>query len=399
MDRASQLKNRVKYFTSFSLWLYLFKKELSLKILHLYKTFFPEQNGGIPEVIKNIILGGRSLGLNGEVFTFTSSNTNYPQTYKDIIVTRARTNFELCSTPFSFSSFKKFHNMLPKFDLVHYHYPFPFGDFLALTSSHKIPSILTYHSDIIEQKFAKYLYAPLEDKFLSSVNKIICTSGNYREKSSNLNKFSEKLATVPLGLSDLTKVKHSVTVLNKWKDTLPQKFILFLGVIRQYKGINVLLEACKTANCKVVIAGGGVLLENFKRKAAKENISNVIFVGSYSESDKVALISLCTAVVLPSVSRNEAFGLTLVEGAMFSKPLISTELYTGSSLVNCDEKTGFIVPPNDSAMLTLVMEKLVNQPDIANRFGKNARKRYEALFTAEKMCKSYQKHYHELANK
>jgi len=369
-----------------------------LKILHLYKSFLPEQNGGIPEFIKNIILGGRSLGLDGEVFTFTNSNTRFPATHEDIIVTRSKSDVELFSTPFGISAIKQFNDILPKFDLVHCHYPFPFGDFLTLTSTLKVKTLLTYHSDIIEQKYVKYLYYPLENKFLSSVNRIICTSENYIASSSNLTKYSDKLAVVPLGLADLTKTKLAATVASKWKKILPERFILFLGVLRRYKGIEILLEASKKTSCKVIVAGGGILLEHFKKQLKKENITNVVFIGPYSDADKIALISLCTAIVLPSISRNEAFGLTLVEGAMFSKPLISTELHTGTSFVNVNEKTGFVIPPNNSEMLAASMEKLIGNNVLAKQFGKNARHRYETLFTAGKMCSSYQKHYHEIVN-
>ncbi len=43
--------------------------------------------------------------------------------------------------------------------------------------------------------------------------------------------------------------------------------------------------------------------------------------------------------------RTEAFGVTLLEGAMYGKPLISTEVGSGTSHVNIDGQTGIVVPP------------------------------------------------------
>jgi len=49
---------------------------------------------------------------------------------------------------------------------------------------------------------------------------------------------------------------------------------------------------------------------------------------------------------LPSVSRNEAFGLVLVEVLFFGKPLITTNVEgSGMNYVNQDNITGLVAPP------------------------------------------------------
>ena len=74
-------------------------------------------------------------------------------------------------------------------------------------------------------------------------------------------------------------------------------------------------------------------------------------MGYLLEDDKVALINLCYAVVFPSHLRSEAFGISLLEGAMYGKPLISSEIGTGTSHINIDGETGLVVPPNDPVAL------------------------------------------------
>ena len=81
---------------------------------------------------------------------------------------------------------------------------------------------------------------------------------------------------------------------------------------------------------------------------------------------------------------------------MRSKPLISTELGTGTSYVNAHEKTGLVIPPKSYIALKNAIAFMVENPDIAQKMGRAARQRYLMLFTAEAMCKGYDRVYREL---
>ena len=108
-----------------------------------------------------------------------------------------------------------------------------------------------------------------------------------------------------------------------------------------------------------------------------------------SDEDKVALITLSYAILFPSNLRSEAFGISLLEGAMFGRPLISCEIGTGTTYINIDGETGIVVPPSDPGALRKAMDYLWKNTKISKNMGKNAEKRYWDLFTADKMAKSY----------
>jgi len=93
--------------------------------------------------------------------------------------------------------------------------------------------------------------------------------------------------------------------------------------------------------------------------------------------------------VFPSHLRSEAFGVTLLEGAMHARPLISSEIGTGSSYVNIDGETGIVVPPADPAALRAAMRRLQDDPALAAQMGARARARFESLFTAQQMGEAY----------
>jgi rhamnosyl/mannosyltransferase len=125
-------------------------------------------------------------------------------------------------------------------------------------------------------------------------------------------------------------------------------------------------------------------------------LRNVHFLGTLEDEDKAALLQLCYAIVFPSHLRSEAFGISLLEGAMFGKPMISSEIGTGTSFINIHGETGLVVPPSDPAAFRNAMSRLWSNPDMAADMGRSAEARYWELFTAEKMAAGYASLYREL---
>jgi len=80
--------------------------------------------------------------------------------------------------------------------------------------------------------------------------------------------------------------------------------------------LHTLLDAAYTTSLPIVIVGSGGIEKEIRLRANQLNLSNVHFVGALPEDDKAALLQLCYAVVFPSHLRSEAFGITLLEGAM-----------------------------------------------------------------------------------
>ena len=133
-------------------------------------------------------------------------------------------------------------------------------------------------------------------------------------------------------------------------------------------------------------------------QARQLNLTNIHFLGQLSEEDKVALFMLCYAVVFPSHLRSEAFGISLLEGAMYGKPMISSEIGTGTTFINIADKTGLVVPPSDPIALGQAMKFLWENPEMAKKMGNQAEDRYWQLFTADKMTNAYVELYKELVD-
>ena len=352
--------------------------------------------GGIEQSIFQLARSGHAHGIENKVLSLSHSKDGRVIQMDGHQAYRAKTIFEIASTPFSFAVFKKFALMAKEADVIHYQFPFPFMDVVHFATRHKKPTVVSYQSDIIRQKILLNFYAPLQNKFLASVDRIVTTSPNYLATSEVLQEHSDKVKVIPIGLDQASYPEATEQKINYWKSRFSKPFFLFVGMLRYYKGLHILIEAAQGADYPIVILGSGPIQIALKTQAAKLGLTNIHFLGLRSDEDKVALLNLCYAVLLPSHLRSEAFGISLLEGAMFGKPMISSEIGTGTTFINITNETGLAVSPGDPAALREAMDYLWEHPEQAAEMGRNAVLRYRKHFTARDMANAYAKLYQEL---
>lgn len=367
------------------------------KIVHVYRTFFPDTQGGLEEVIRQLAKGTLALGHEVKVFTLSATAKNIEQIEFDgIQVIRIPQWIEIASCNISLRGFKEFREACKWADIVHFQFPWPFGDILRLLVPSGTVTLITYQSDIVRQKKLLKIYSPLMNNFLGSVDRIVSTSPNYLKTSPVLQQYKNKTEVIPIGLDEDTYPLVENELLVRMKSSVGEGFFLFVGVLRYYKGLHILLDACVNAEFKAVIVGAGPVEKELKQKAQVLGLTNVVFLGFVSNEEKAALFELCRAVVFPSYLRSEAFGVTLLEGAMHGKPLISSEIGTGTSYVNIHNQTGICVDAANAESLRNAMNKLNGDDSLCKEYGKNSRKRYESHFTGKKMAISYVELYRKL---
>ncbi len=365
---------------------------MSIKVLHVYKTFFPETIGGGEQVIFQLC---ENTNIESRVLCLTKKSEKTIKKYEGIKVTRYPQTLSYASCPISIQALLNFKKESTWADIIHYHYPWPFCDILSLFADKK-KSVVTYHSDIVKQKILRCLYYPLEQWFLSKVDKIIATSPNYTITSPNLIKYKSKVTIIPIGIEKNNYPKLNINNCKEIKKKFGDKFFLFIGQLRYYKGLHILLESIIGTNHQLVIAGRGAEYRNLKKQAQEKKLDNAHFLGQIDDKQKVDLLNSCLCLVLPSHLKSEAFGIALVEGAMYGKPLISCAIGTGTDYINQHKKTGFVVPPNDPASLKKAMSELVENPKLAEKMGKAALERYKKLFTAKDMKEKFTNLYKSL---
>ena len=370
-----------------------------MKVLHFFKTYSPDSFGGVERTIHAIAESTARHGVETEVLSLSSAPDENTRRIGSHMAVKAKLDFELASTGFSRDVFRKFDALARQSDLVHYHFPWPVMDVAHFYSRHGKPSVVTYHSDVVRQRLLLSFYRPLMMRFLGKVDAVVATSPDYLRSSAVLRRFTAKSSVIPIGLDESAYPAPAETDINWCRSMAPGPFVLFVGVLRYYKGLDVLIDAADRVRCRIVIAGAGPIEEQLKSQAERLKRDNVVFLGAVSEQRKMALLHACSGFVFPSNQRSEAYGVSLAEAAMCGKPMISCDIGTGTSYVNEAGVTGLVIPPSDPVRLAEAINRLVETPDEAAKWGRAARGRFCSLFTAETMGKAYADLYARLCNR
>lgn len=375
------------------------------KVLHVYRTYFPDPPGGLQEAIRQICVTTKRFGVESKIFALspTPAPSELSAHEGDIIRCRSWAAPASCDLG-GVDAFRRFRTLSRWADIVHYHFPWPFADVLRLFSARDKPAVMTYHSDILRQRYVTYLYYPLLRQTIHAMSAVVATSPGYARTSPILTKVvqAERLRVIPLGMEDMNRGVGTLVPSEGSLDRFSlgdTPFFLSLGVLRYYKGLHTLIDAAANVDAKIVIAGSGPEGERLRALAAHRSISNVAFVGQVSNDEKHLLLSRCRALVLPSHLRSEAFGMVLVEAAMFGRPMITREIGTGTSYVNAHGMTGLVVQDASAKGLADAMNMFLADEECANRMGRAARDRYERLFSGAVLGQAYHELYREVLDR
>jgi glycosyltransferase involved in cell wall biosynthesis len=364
-----------------------------LRALQVYRTYFPDPPGGLQEAIRQIAYSTCTFGVRTKIFALSPHPVPSVISRPEGEVLRARSWAAPASCDLGgLAAFRQFAGACGESDIVHYHFPWPFVDILHALVQPLIPAVMTYHSDVIRQKFLGAMYEPLMWRTLRAMKVIVASSPTYARNSPVLSHPSvrDKVRVIPFGIVEGSYSKEAdEAVFDRIGMDRSEPYFLFIGVLRYYKGLHTLVQAARHVDAKIVIAGSGPEDMNLKALVSQLGANNIAFAGQISDEEKVALLKSCRALVLPSHLRSEAFGMVLVEAAMFGKPQISCEIGTGTSFVNAHEETGIVVPPEAPESLVQAMNQMLREPSTAASMGLAARARYERLFSGDALGKAY----------
>lgn len=366
-----------------------------MRILQIYKDY-PPVLGGIEGHLRDLCEGLAARGHTlTALVTSRSARTTFAQPRPGLAVASAGRVAHVASTPLSPAMIALARAARP--DVVHLHFPYPPGDLAALAVPGGPPLVVTYHSDIVRQRTLLRLYRPLMARTLGRAARIIATSDNYVRTSPFLRPHSAKCAVVPLGV-DVRRFTPAGEAAPRRGSGAPT--VLFVGRLRYYKGLHVLVEAMRQLDATLLIAGGGPEEGRLRAQVAAAGLGGKVrFLGDVPEEEKPALYRAADVFVLPAHLRSEAFGIALAEALASGLPCVSTELGTGTSFANLHGVTGLVVPPGDAGALAGALQTLLADEALRRRYGAAARRRAEELLSLERMLDGVEAVYRELARR
>ena len=183
---------------------------------------------------------------------------------------------------------------------------------------------------------------------------------------------------------------------------LPGKYAIgCFGRVRAQKGTDIFVEAMcrllpKYPDFTAIVIGPVTLEQRAFAAALKERVrvaglsERVRFLGELAVEEVPRWYQ--RLLIYAFTSRNEGFGLTLLEATASGLALVATRAGAAEQVVR-EGETGFLVPPGDADALAKAIEPLMRNPARAAEMGRNGRKRAAAQFSidaeAEKIAAFY----------
>ena len=372
-----------------------------MKVLLLYKDYHPVV-GGIENHIRLLARGLRAEGVEARVLVTNTGTSTQHETIDGAPVTKTGRQAHILSTPISLSYLTELRRQSAMVDLVHLHSPYPFAELAQLLLGRAKPMVISYHSDIVRQKRTGKLYAPFQRKILKRAALVAASSPAYIESSPFLREVHKKCRVIHYGIEterfeETEQIRREALRLRNQYGHLP--LLLFIGRLRHYKGVDVLIRAMRLIKARLLVVGTGPMQEAWQDLVrAERQADNVVFLGDSSEEETLAARYAADLFVLPSTNRAEALGIVQLEAMACGMPVVCTELGTGTSYVNRDGQTGLVVPPNNPQALAAAINKLIANPAMRTWMGAKGRMRVKAEFSFQRMIDTTISFYHEALN-
>ena len=310
------------------------------------------------------------LGVNVSLFTTKVPRPLGEWSWEHVNLYECQSLFKVGNTPIIPSLFQKLLRN-NRFELIHTVVPSGFAcDVSALISGvYRIPLIVTYHCDLVQQTIISKFYAQLLKFFsLKNAHRIISTTLSYAKTSPLLRDFLDKVRIVPMGthLAGYSLSQHyREEVRRKYEINEAEKVVLFvggLGRFHRFKRVDLLIKAMaevciERKDVTLIVVGKGSLMQNFQTLSQQLGLRKVIFAGYVSNEELPKYYSGADLFVLPSLTREEAFGIVLVEAASCGVVPLCFDI-PGPSEV-CKNLEGFTVPISVSEKPEVQLSKAI----------------------------------------
>lgn len=167
--------------------------------------------------------------------------------------------------------------------------------------------------------------------------------------------------------------------------------ILFVAVLREDKGVMVLLRACRMLKEKsidfVVSFAGKFVSEEFRESVmnylAEAGLKDhVCFLGVLDGDAKLAAYHAADVFCFPTFFDSETFSLVIIEALSFGIPVVTTR-WRGIPDMLEGSGAAFLLPPQDDASVAEALATLAADKELRRKMGENARRRYVENYTLD----------------
>jgi glycosyltransferase involved in cell wall biosynthesis len=178
------------------------------------------------------------------------------------------------------------------------------------------------------------------------------------------------------------EVIHNFIDTSSYQVTESGKYIVYMGRLESYKGVQILIEAARhLPSLTFKIAGTGTYENTLKQRAI--GLNNVTFVGQLDKTSVRQLLAEAMCLVVPSIWHDIA-PMVMLEAFACGKPAIATRM---GGLTEMTQGNGLLVEPNSWEDLAEKITQLNSSPTLRHNLGSSARKYVDAEYSPDSYYK------------
>lgn len=241
----------------------------------------------------------------------------------------------------------------------------------------------------------------MEKTGIEAADRVIAVSKGSKEDILKCYDIPEEKVEVIYNGIDLNQYQKTDKNVTRKEYGIDGKYILFVGRISRQKGIIHLIDAVKylPKDIKVVLCASSPDTQEVmdEMEAKIKGYDNIIWINKMLKKEEVIeLYSNAEVFVCPSVY--EPFGIINLEAMACKTPVVASATGGIKEVVVHDE-TGFLAEPGNPEDLAKHINILLNNKDLAIKFGLNGRRRVEDMFSWESIAKKTYEMYKDVVNR
>jgi glycosyltransferase involved in cell wall biosynthesis len=196
-----------------------------------------------------------------------------------------------------------------------------------------------------------------------------------------------------VSVNDIVMVPHGIepykTRAEKALNTKSRADQILIGTFGRFssvKGYHILIEAMahlkqKSLNIKLVLVGQGSEQQSLQRQVRQLRLSDDIRFETKADQFESTLSSLD---IFCAPSLQEGLGLSILEAMQRGMPIVASNVGGIPELIK-HEETGLLVSPGSALDLANALDRLVSNPELRYRLGKQAKRYVEKSFPLKRM--------------
>ena len=163
------------------------------------------------------------------------------------------------------------------------------------------------------------------------------------------------------------------------------RHFVYVGQVREYKGMRELAEAAKGLDEDLTVHVYGPWFDDLP-EGLFDHSPNASYRGTLAPKTVMSALSKYDAVVLPTKATTEGYPGLILEGYALGLPVVATTCGAIPEIV--DESTGILVAPGDSDGLRRAMLRMSRDQDLYNSLRAGAR-RQASCFDSDKWTREF----------